>query len=191
MAEVTINTSLIEGYDEMTPEQKVEALEKYRFNDLSKELEKAKESISKANAEAADWKRKHNALLSDEEQKKATEDEEKKAMLEKIALLEGNARKAEYSKKLLALGYDEALASETAEAIANGDTEAIFANQKIFLDAHDKGLTAKLMGGGIEPPAGGGSVTITREQLSKLSIQDRAKFAEEHPEEYKNAYGGN
>ena len=112
-------------------------------------------------------------------------------MLEKIALLEGNARKAEYSKKLLALGYDEALASETAEAIANGDTEAIFANQKIFLDAHDKGLTAKLMGGGIEPPAGGGSVTITREQLSKLSIQDRAKFAEEHPDEYKNAYGGN
>ena len=191
MAEVTINTSLIEGYAEMTPEQKVEALEKFKYNDLTKDLEKAKEAISKANSEAADWKRKHNALLSDEEQKKATEDEEKKAMLEKIALLEKNAEKAEYSKKLLALGYDEALATETAEAFANGDMEAIFANQKIFLDAHDKGLTAKLMGGGIEPPAGSGSVTLTKEEFRKLSDKDRVKFANEHPDEYKNLYGGN
>lgn len=56
-----IDTSKIEGYAEMTPEQKLAALEGFEYEDNSAELEKQKNALSKANSEAAEWKRKHNA----------------------------------------------------------------------------------------------------------------------------------
>ena len=65
-----IDTSKIEGYANMTPEQKLAALEGFEYEDNSAELEKQKNALSKANSEAAEWKRKHNALLSEEEKKK-------------------------------------------------------------------------------------------------------------------------
>ena len=68
-----IDTSKIEGYAEMTPEQKLAALEGFEYEDNSAELEKQKNALSKANSEAAEWKRKHNALLSEEEKKKQDE----------------------------------------------------------------------------------------------------------------------
>ena len=43
------------------------------------------------------------------------------------------------------MGYDEKLADETAEAMANGETEKVFANQKKHLEAVEKrGLEAVL-----------------------------------------------
>lgn len=191
MAETKINTGLIEGYADMSAEEKVAALENFKYNDLSKELEKAKDAVSKANAEAADWKRKHNALLSDEEQKKQNEDEEKKTLLEKIATLERDARKAEHSKRLVALGYDETLANDTATALVDGDYESVFGSLKKFLEQHDKSLTASLMGKSVEPAAGSGSKTMSKDEFRKLSDKERADFARNHPDEYKNIYGGN
>ena len=61
-----IDTSKIEGYADMTPEQKLAALEGYEYEDNAAELEKQKNALSKANSEAAEWKHKHNALLSEE-----------------------------------------------------------------------------------------------------------------------------
>lgn len=55
-----IDTSKIEGYANMTPEQKLAALEGFEYEDNSAELEKQKNALSKANSEAAEWKRKHN-----------------------------------------------------------------------------------------------------------------------------------
>ena len=72
MARIDKNT--IEGFDGMTPEQKVEALLGLEIPD-SAEIERLKASVSKANTEAANWKRKHNDLLSAEEQKKQEEAE--------------------------------------------------------------------------------------------------------------------
>ena len=65
-----IDTSKIEGYANMTAEQKLAALEAYDHPDpdLTGFVEKSK--LDKATAEAAEWKRKHNALLSDEDKRK-------------------------------------------------------------------------------------------------------------------------
>ena len=49
-----IDTSKIEGYAEMTPEQKLAALEGFEYEDNSAELEKQKNALSKANSEAAE-----------------------------------------------------------------------------------------------------------------------------------------
>lgn len=47
-----IDTSKIEGYAEMTPEQKLAALEGFEYEDHAAELEKQKAAVSKANSDA-------------------------------------------------------------------------------------------------------------------------------------------
>lgn len=58
---VKIDVSKIEGYAEMTAEQKLAVLESYEYNDYSGEVERYKNAASKANSEAAEWKKKHNS----------------------------------------------------------------------------------------------------------------------------------
>ena len=65
-----IDVSSIDGYENMTAEEKIKTLEAFEYNDNSTELEKYKSAASKANSEAASWKKKHNELLSEDERKK-------------------------------------------------------------------------------------------------------------------------
>ena len=103
-------------------------------------------------------------------------------------------RESEISKhkaKLLGLGYDEKLADETAEAMADGDMEKVFANQKKHLDSVEKRVRADALKDTPKPTPDGDSKTMTLEKFRKLSPAERAAFFEEHPEEYKELYGGN
>lgn len=149
-----IDTSKIEGYAGMTPEQKVAALEAAEYEDNALELERYKNAASKANSEAAEWKKKHNALLSEEEQKKQASEEELNSLRQKVEDMEKEKLISGHKARFLALGYDETLADETAQAMANGETDKVFANQKKFLESHDKAYKAQLMGQTSTPPAG-------------------------------------
>lgn len=152
-----IDTSKIEGYAEMTPEQKLAALEGFEYEDNAAELEKQKNALSKANSEAAEWKRKHNALLSTEEKKKQ-EDAEKLAQMEQeLADLRKGKTVSEYKAKFVAQGYDEALAEETAKALADGDSAKVFANQSKFLEDYAKKVKADAIKKTPKPGAGAGS----------------------------------
>ena len=152
-----IDTSKIEGYAEMTPEQKLAALEGFEYEDNAAELEKQKNALSKANSEAAEWKRKHNALLSTEEKKKQ-EDAEKLAQMEQeLADLRKGKTVSEYKAKFVAQGYDEALAEETAKALADGDSAKVFANQSKFLEEYAKKVKADAIKKTPKPGAGAGS----------------------------------
>lgn len=156
-----IDTSLIEGYADMTPEQKLAALEAFEYEDNAAELEKQKNALSKANSEAAEWKRKHNALLSEDEKKKQ-EDAEKLAQMEQeLADLRKGKTVSEYKAKFVAQGYDEALAEETAQALADGDSAKVFANQSKFLEEYAKKVKADALKKTPKPtPGAGGSGTI-------------------------------
>ena len=57
-----IDITKIEGYDKMTPEEKLAALEAFEYEDNFSELEKYKNAASKANSEAAEWRKKHNSM---------------------------------------------------------------------------------------------------------------------------------
>lgn len=188
-----IDTSKIEGYADMTPEQKIAALEAVEYEDNAAELERYKNAASKANSEAAEWKKKHNALLSEEDKKKAANEEELATLRKKVEEMEKEKLVAGHKAQFLALGYDEALATETAQAMADGETAKVFANHKKFLESHDKAYKAKLMGQNSTPPAGnngdGGAMTL--EKFRKLSPQERYEFSTKNPEEYKKLYGGN
>lgn len=149
-----IDTTRIEGYESMTAEQKVAALEAIEFADNTDELERYKKAASKANSEAADWKKKHNALLSDEERNKQQNAEEINTLRDRVAELEKEKLISAHKARFLALGYDEGLASETAEAMAKGETDKVFDAQKKFLEHHDKAYKATLLGQTPTPPAG-------------------------------------
>lgn len=152
-----IDTSKIEGYADMTPEQKLAALEGYEYEDNAAELEKQKNALSKANSEAAEWKRKHNALLSEEEKKKQ-EDADKLAQMEQeLADLRKAKTVSEYKAKFVAQGYDETLAKETAQAYADGDSAKVFANQSKFLEEYAKKVKADALKKTPKPTPGAGS----------------------------------
>lgn len=155
-----IDTSKITGYAEMSAEDKLKALEAFEYEDNAAELEKQKAAVSKANSEAAEWKRKHNALLGEDEKKKQ-EQEEKFANMEKeLSELRKDKTVSEFKAKLIAQGYDEALASDTAQAMADGDTAKVFANQGKFLEDYAKKVKADAMKKTPKPPAGDGSSDI-------------------------------
>lgn len=185
-----IDITKIEGYDTKTPEEKLAILEAYEYEDNSAELEKYKNAASKANSEAAEWRKKHNALLTEEEQKKQASDEELTMLRAKVEEMEKEKLIAGHKVQLLSLGYDEALADATAKALADGDTAKVFANQKKFLETHDKTLKAELLKDTPTPPPGEGGMTMSLDKLRQMSTQERYEFSKNNPEEYKKLYDG-
>ena len=165
-----IDTSTIEGYEGMTPEEKVAALEGHEYDDGSAELQRLRSASDKASKEAAEWKRKYQAQLSDEERKAQEAAEERKKMEEELDRLRHDKAKGLHKAKLLADGYDEELADASAEALVNGDTDTFFANQKKFLAARDKALKEKLMSGTRRPGAGGTPKTYSsKEEIMEIA----------------------
>lgn len=154
-----IDTTKIEGYANMTPEQKLAALEGFEYEDNSAELEKQKNALSKANSEAAEWKRKHNALLTEEERKKQEGAEALSKMQQELDELRKDKAVADYRSRFIAQGYDETLADETARAMYDGNTEKVFANQQKFLDGYTKKLKADALKNTPRPAAGSGSAS--------------------------------
>ena len=139
----------------MRPEKQIAALEGFEYDANAAAVQRLKKANDKSSAEAAEWKRKHNALLSEDEQKKAAEAERIKALEDENATLKRDKTLASHKAKFIGLGYDDALATETAQAMIDGDTEKVFANQQKFLTAHDKAIQQGTMSGTPRPGAGG------------------------------------
>ena len=178
--------------EDMSAEDILKALEDVELpGDNSSEIERLKNALSKSNSEAADYKRQLKEKMSAEELK-AKEDAEKWEEMEKNynALLKEKAVSTNKSK-LLALGYDESLADETAEAMANGELDKVFANQKKHLDSVEKRIRSEILKDTPKPDGGNSSNQMTKEKLRGMTSQERYKFSVEHPDEYKQIYGGN
>ena len=159
--------------------------------DLSGEVDRLKNALSKSNSEAADYKRQLKEKLTDEELK-AKEDAEKWAKMEENynALLKKDAISTNKAK-LLALGYEESLADDTAEAMFNNDFDKVFANQKKHIEAVEKKARSEKMKETPKPDGGNSSDAMTKEKLRAMTSQERYNYSVEHPEEYKQIYGGN
>lgn len=185
-----IDVTKIEGYENMTPEEKLAALEGYEYEDNASELERYKNAVSKANSEAADWKKKHNALLTADDKEKQERDEELTNLRTELEELKKEKAISSYKAKFLGLGYEESLAEATALALAEGDMETVFANQKKHNESREKTIKAELLKKTPTPPSGEGGETMTLEKLQKMTSSERHKYSVEHPEEYKKLYNG-
>ena len=175
----------IEGYENMTPEEKIAALEA-NYPDVAQ----IKANADKAASEAADYKKKWREALSEDEAKKAKEAEERAALIERAEKAENALAVSNYTAAYIAMGYDEKLARSTAEAMAKGDTDTVFKNQKIHQENRDKALKAELLKQTPPPAAGSSNTGKTREELNKMTLAEKAKYAEANPEAYKELYGG-
>ncbi len=164
-----IDTTQIEGYENMTAEEKLAALESYEYEDHSEEVQTLKNRNDKLSKESAEWKRKHNALLSEDERKAQEAKEERERMEQELAELRREKAKSVYKAKLLADGYDETLADASADALADGDTDTFFANQKKFIAARDKALKEELMRGTPRPGAGDGTTYNSKDEIMKIT----------------------
>lgn len=170
-----INTQNIEGYQEMTVEQKLAALEAFEYEDGQGEIEKLKNAVSKANSEAADWKKKHNALISEDEQKKQAEADEKAELLAKVEKLEKDAKVAEYTAKYLNLGYSAELAASTAKAVAEGDMDTVFKNGETHRAALETKIKEDLINKTPKPDGAGGSDNKDDSDVAKAKELAKAR----------------
>ena len=190
---MNIKDLLKDAYKEgMSVEDIEKALESIEMpTDNSAEIDRLKTALSKSNSEAADYKKQLREKMSAEELK-AKEDAEKMELLikERDALLREKTV-ASHKAKYLALGYDENLANDTAEALANGELDKVFANHKKHNESVEKKIRADVLKETPKPEGGNGSDIITKESFSKMSIAEQYKYSIEHPEEYKKLYGGN
>lgn len=100
-----------------------------QLQQLRIENAKLKRAQEKAASDAAGWKDKYNATLSDAEklaQEKADREAEKDAELER---LRKESAVSKFEKNFLTLGYSAEMAKKAAEAQYDNDTETLFAVQ--------------------------------------------------------------
>lgn len=161
-----INTSTIEGFADMTAEQKVDALLKLEIPeavDLSGYVKK--DVFDKTSSELAAAKKSLQSKMTTDEQAEA---ERQAALAElqkkldesaaKVAQLESERLEASYKAKYLATaGFDEALAEETAKALVKGDMDKVFANQQKANENAEKKLRAELVKQDPHPSGNGGN----------------------------------
>lgn len=178
----------IENYESMTPEEKLAALEAY---DPEKDGFVSKATFDKTATEAADYKKQLRAKQSDEEAKAAKEAEERAALMARLEELEREKTVGVYTNSYLALGYDEKTAKASAEALAKGDMETVFANHKIHNETREKALRTELLKQTPPPASGTADKGMTLEKFKKMSDKERYDFSVSNPEEYKTLYGGN
>ena len=188
-----IKDLLKDTYSEgMSVEDIEKALESIELpSDNSAEIDRLKNALSKSNSEAAEYKKQLREKMSAEEVK-AKEDAEmiEELKKERDALLREKTISG-HKAKYLALGYDEKLATETAEAMANGELDKVFANQKKHIETVEKKIRADVLKETPTPEGGNGSDTMTKDKLRGMTASERYEYSLSHPEEYNKLYGGN
>ena len=118
------------------------------------ELDKLKAQLSKANSEAADYKKQLRGKQTADEAAAA----EQKAAMDKLTQENADIKRSfalsDKKAKLIAMGYDEKLADSTAVAMVDGDMDTVMANQAKFNESREKAIQAELMKKTPRPAAG-------------------------------------
>lgn len=105
-----------------------------QIEQLLVENAKLKRAFDKSASEAADYKKKYNATLSEKEQADMAKAEEQARRDERLAELERENSIHKFTESFLDLGYDKASAIEAATAQVDGDVDALFKLQKKIID---------------------------------------------------------
>ena len=181
-----IDTSKIEGYENMTDEEKVKALEAYTIADPDFSGYVKKDLFDKTASDLAKAKKDLKDRMTEEEVKKAEAEAELQKYKEQAESLLREKNIAENKAKFISLGYDDALATETAEALEKGDMATVFKNQQTVIENVKKIAKGEAMAS-TPAPAGkatDGGKTITKEQFDKMSYAEMAELYTSNPDLY-------
>ena len=100
-----------------------------QLQQLLVENAKLKRASEKANSEAADYKKKYNATLSEQERASQEKAEEQARRDERLAELERENSIHKFTESYLDLGYDKESAVKAATAQVDGDVDTLFTLQ--------------------------------------------------------------
>lgn len=182
----SIDTSKIEGYENMTAEEKVKALEGFTLADPDYSGYVKKDVFDKTASELAQTKKDLKARMSDEEKAKAENEALLKQYKEQAESLQREKNIADNKAKFISLGYDDALATETAEALEKNDFATVFKNQQTVIENVKKIAKGEAMAS-TTPPAGkatDGNKTVTKAQFDEMTYAEKAKLYDENIDLY-------
>ncbi|MDR2044900.1 MAG: hypothetical protein LBQ15_11180 [Clostridium sp.] len=140
----------VEKETEIEDETKVET--KVDTKSASKMVDK--KLFDKAASEVANLKRQLRAKMSEDEAKELDRQQEMESAKQELEQLRKEKTLTAYKASFLSIGYDDELASETADALAEGDMDAVFTNMKKYGANIEKALRAKILKETPAPPAG-------------------------------------
>ncbi len=186
-----IDFSKIEGYESMSAEEKLAALEALELPDPDYSGYVKKDVADKYASEAASFKKQLRERMSEEEAAKAKAAEDMANVMQELETLRADKAVGEYTAQFMGIGYDEALARSTATALQKGDMSVMFKNHAKFVADREKALKAELLRSTPTPPAGNGDKGTSKEMFQKMTLAEKQKFATENPDAYKEFYGGN
>ena len=148
-------------------------------NETSAELIKHKDLLTKRNGEIAEFKRKEQEKLSDEEKQRLHYEEIEKKNADLTKRLALNEKTAEY----ISLGYDADLARKVAEAELEGKSTVEYRKQ--FITAQQEKIKADLLKGTTNPETNKNENTkVTKEQFDKMGLEALMKRQQENPTLY-------
>lgn len=171
-----MDTSKIEGYADMTAEQKLAALEAYEPEVIpteSPEVEKLKRTISKINSEAADYKKQLRERQTEAERAEAEAAEQRKMMEEQIKVLTEEKQLSQYKSAYISMGYTPEQAGKKAEAMLHGDMDMVFAIEKEFNQKQKEAIEAASMNH--QPKLTGGE-PLTQEMIQEQEQKKLRKY---------------
>lgn len=158
------------GTEAKTTDEQPTASVEEQLQKLMVENAKMKRAMDKAASEAADYKKKYNATLSEKEQADMAKAEEQARRDERLAELERVNSIHEFTENFLDLGYDKETATKAATAQVDGDIETLFKLQKKVMDERVLAKEQELMRD-IPRARTGVYASMTKDQI--LAIKDR------------------
>lgn len=185
MAKIITN---IEGYENMTAEEKLAVLEAMDVPEPDYTGWVRKDVADKYASEAAGFKKQLRERMSQDEQSAAQQAEEMAAVKAELEVLRQEKVVSDMTKRWMGVGYSEELATSTAMAMSEGDMDTVFKNHAKYLNDREKALKAELLKSTPTPPAGDGGKKVTKEDFKNMSLAEKQKFALENPDVYKEIY---
>ena len=173
--EKLLGITLEEGKDTYTDDEALELINK-SHNEMRNELNNNKNLLSKRNSEIAEYKRKEQEKLSDEEKTRLHYEEIEKnyeALQKKVAR---NDKVTEY----MGIGYPKDLAEKIAEAELEGKSAVELHKQ--FITAREESLKAELLKNPPKPATGDKGDTVTREDYKKMTYSQKMALKDSNPE---------
>ena len=165
--DTTASTNLNKPDEQPTPSDSQEQMQQ-----LMIENAKLKRAMDKAASEAADYKKKYNATLSEQEKASLEKAEEQARRDERLAELERENSIHKFTESFLDLGYDKESAIAAATAQVDNDVETLFKLQKKVIDDKVLAKEQELIKS-IPRAKTGVYASMTKEQI--MDIQDRTE----------------
>ena len=176
-----IDITKMEGYsDTLTAEEKLKLYESFEMAEPNYEGYIKKDAFDKTASELANLKKQLKDKMTEEEQKAAERAEKDAEIMRELEALRKDKAISDTKSRYLALGYDEKLAKETAEAFAEGNTDKVFENHKKFIEGKEKAIKAELLSNTPQPPAGENATPMTKERFLSLSTEEQLKYKQEN-----------